>query len=194
MFIIRMTQAQGSTRGVISYSKQNFEQINNECYILYQKVCQILPWNLYQNIMRKNLIKITGLTLKKGQRMSASNEKNITKIICAIISGFHFDIPDVVDELEKTLETKKKKGGLQEILTNIFGQNNEKRTKKKDDGLASDSEDDGYYSEGKIQEIENILDKQEEVKLEAVSNKQAILNTLKNSFLPSLFKHLKDES
>ena len=70
----------------------------------------------------------------------------------------------------------------------------EKRTKKKDDGLASDSEDDGYYSEGKIQEIENILDKQEEVKLEAVSNKQAILNTLKNSFLPSLFKHLKDES
>ena len=38
LFVIRMSEVAKTTRGVISYTKQNIEQINNECYILYTKV------------------------------------------------------------------------------------------------------------------------------------------------------------
>ena len=193
MFIIRMTQAQNAKRGVISYTKQNFDQINNECYLLYTRVCQCLPWNLYQSIMRKNIVKITGLHLKKGQKMSSTNEKNMTKVICAIISGFHFDVPDVVDVLDATLQEKQKAGELQDILDKVFGA--QEATKKKeveeDEGLASDSEAEGDEAEEEIQgQIEEYLEKQQEP--ETSTNREAIIKTIIKNFIPALFKHLKD--
>lgn len=195
MFIIRMSQAQEKTRGVISYSKQNFEQINNECFILYEKVCQKLPWNLYQSIMRKHIMKLTGLNLKKGQRMAAGTEKNITKMICSIISGFHFDIPDVVDSLEQQLDARKNEGGLDELLGKIFGRKHEEREAKVDDGLASDSEEEKNDEENdNIQDqIEKILEKPQD-HVDSVTNRDSILRVINKSFIPSLFKHLKDDT
>ena len=143
--------------------------------------------------MRKSIIKLTGLTLKKGQRLSATFERNTTKIICCIINGFHFNIPDVVDELEKILEKNKNKGGLDKILDNIFDKE-EEEVEKIDDGLASDSDDKEEVEQEIQDQIEDILDKPEENKLDHVSNKMGILKTLNQSFIPSLFKHLKERS
>lgn len=193
MFIIRMTQAQNAKRGVISYTKQNFDQINNECYVLYRRVCECLPWNLYQTIMRKNIVKITGLNLKKGQKKSSTNEKNMTKVICAIIAGFHFDVPDVVDVLENTLKEKQKVGELQDILDKVFG--SQEKPKKvntvEDEGLASDSEAEVEEAEEEIQvQIEAYLEQQEVA--EVTINREAIIRTIIKNFLPALFKHLKE--
>jgi U3 small nucleolar RNA-associated protein 20 len=143
--------------------------------------------------MRKNIMKITGVNLKKGQKLNSGNEKNMTKVICAIIAGFHFDVPDVVDELEKTLDNRDKNGGLHEILTNIFGKDKPKKKKKKDTGIATDSEDElEEESEEEIQDkIEQILDKPTD-DIDQVGNQQSIYRTLTKSFLPALFKHLKE--
>lgn len=143
--------------------------------------------------MRKNIMKITGVNLKKGQRLSSGNEKNMTKVICAIIAGFHFDVPDVVDELEKTLDARDKNGGLHEILKNIFGENKPKKKKKKDTGIATDSEEeDEEESEEEIQDkIDQYLEKETE-EIDQVGNQESIYRTLTKSFLPALFKHLKD--
>jgi len=193
MFIVRLANEQKSRRGVISYTKQNYDQINNECYTLYTRVCENLPWSLYQGIMRKHIIKITGVHLKKGQRMSSANEKTMTKVICAIISGFHFDVPDVVDQLEAKLDDKKRTSGLSQILTNLFGVKKQRKEKPDDDGIASDSqaekeEDD----EEEIQDhIEKYLEKPQD-EVETKTNRKQIQKTIMKSFIPALFKHLKE--
>ena len=144
--------------------------------------------------MRKHLIKITGITLKKGKRMSPITEKNTTKILCSIISGFHFRIPDIVDDLEVKLEDRKQEGGLQDVLDKIFEVKENTDGHKEDEGLASDSEEDQEPEQAE-EDVQKKIDtylkaQQEEIDVE--DNKEAIQKTLTKSILPSLFKHLKD--
>lgn len=122
--------------------------------------------------------------------MSPTGEKHMTKVICAIISGFHFDVPDVVDQVEAACQEKQKTSGLSEILSNIFGIK-KKKQKNEDEGLASDSEQsDKEEEEDEVQDkIEQLLDEPQDQKSE---NRQAIQNTLIKSFIPALFKHLKE--
>ena len=195
MFIIRMSEVAKTTRGVISYTKQNLEQINNEWYILYTKVWEHLPWNIYHNIIRKNIMKVTGLTLRGDKRMSKTAEKNMTKLIWAIVSGFSFDVPDVMNELESTIESRKKTSSLQEILNKVLfkpkkvkpAQNNEQDSDdEKEEELPDNVED-------LIEELENEeVVVQEDTKMNEVS-RDTIRNKIISSFVPSLFKHLKEK-
>ena len=81
MFVLRLNEYKKNERGVITYTKEKLIQINNECYILYEKVSNVLPWNKYQYIIKKHIIKVTGLTLEKGERMSKTSEKTLTKVV-----------------------------------------------------------------------------------------------------------------
>jgi len=195
MFIIRMSQIQSTQRGVLTYTKQNLEQINNECYLLYTKVCSVLPWGAYQNLIKKSIIKVTGVNLRSRQRLSATAEKNMTKVICAIISGFSFDVPDVVEELEKTLSSKKKSTDLQSIIDRVLFKRIQKQKDAKDDGLYHEKEKKDEEEPDIHEIIQEFEHEDVEVEKEPENieqHRESIRTRINKSFLPILFKHLKE--
>jgi hypothetical protein len=84
---------------------------------VYTSYARELPWADYFRLLKKLLFKLQ-LTRSQSRSVSAhgepelQKEKIITKAICRILDGFHFDeIPDVVDLIAGQHEEKMKKRG-----------------------------------------------------------------------------------
>jgi hypothetical protein len=168
-------------RGMISFTKEHLEQILNENFHVYTNVAKYLRWSLYFNLIKRYVAKLLGFNLKKGETLRPAEERYLSKTICAIISGFHFDIPDVVDEMSNALKdsTKQNTKSIFEqfkVFTEIPEGEDEDQVEGKDVQIEVEE----YFEDEENEEAsQNVVVKQDRIY---------------RSIIQPLLKHLKDSS
>lgn len=197
MFVLRLNEYKKNERGVVKYTKESLIQINNECFILYEKVSSVLPWSKYQYIIKKHIIKVTGLNLQKGERMSKTSEKTITKVICAMINGFNFQVPDVCDELERKITSENHVYDISKSAHSIFDKKHKEVESDHEDEKSEHPDDKQADEDFDTVKVAKQIDMIMESKEEDIENKdltEVVRNRIETSFIPALFKHLTDRN
>lgn len=104
-----------SRRDTVSYEKNQKVVTLDEGLAVYTSFSKLLPWGEYFKLLKKLLFKLQ-LASQHSRSVSAEGqpelqkEKIITKAICKVLEGFHFDeIQDVVHIIAAQHEERQKK-------------------------------------------------------------------------------------
>jgi hypothetical protein len=119
-----------NARDTISYGKDSKIVTLDEGLAIYTSLSRQLPWNEYYKLLKKLLYKLK-MANNKSRSVSArgepelQKEKIITKALCRVLEGFHFDeIKDVVEVIATQHEEKhnnKLAAGGAKLWQNDFG-------------------------------------------------------------------------
>lgn len=98
-------------RGTVSYTKQEKRVVLDEALNIYESLAKQLKWSDYYKLLKQLLYKLNKTTNKinynslsggnKGEDGEQETERIVTKCICKVLNGFHFEeVPDAIEKLE----------------------------------------------------------------------------------------------